>query len=407
MRVLYLVSPPTRPERITRYVFIDEEIAALARAGVEAHVVSPGLDDDEQRDRARRRALPPSGAVQRWKGLVSLARWAPRIPRRAWSVLPRLLHAVRIQSFAADLVRAEGIDLIHSHFGWPDGFGGFLTSAATGTPLIATLRGKDLHFRPSLDYGRRSEAFFDRNVRALLRRADRTTYFSRYMRDQGLALGAPASRAFIIDKGVDCDRFRTEIDRASARAELGLPDGPLILTVGGLVPLKGIHHVLEALQRLSPARDFHLVVCGEGPQRGELQQLSRRAGLEGRVHFQGWVDRDRIPRYFAACDVLVLASLLEAAGNVVLEAMASGRPVICTDSGGPRDYVENGVTGFLVPVADPQALAERIDTLLADPDLRGRMGQEGRRRVLERHRYGKMIEEFIRLYEEVLTASRR
>ena len=98
----------------------------------------------------------------------------------------------------------------------------------------------------------------------------------------------------------------------------------MILTVAGLIRRKGVHHLLEAAARLRPTHDFSVVICGEGVEHERLQQLSDTLGLGDRTYFRGRVDRQAISQYFAACDVFVLASTLEAAGNVLLEAMARG-----------------------------------------------------------------------------------
>jgi len=97
----------------------------------------------------------------------------------------------------------------------------------------------------------------------------------------------------------------------------------------------------------------------------------------------------------------VHAAELEAAGNVVLEALASGCGVVVTDSGGPAEYIEDGVAGFVVPVGDAASLANRVETLLSTPGLRDRLAGEGRRRVEERHRYSRMMSDLRDLYEQV------
>ena len=117
------------------------------------------------------------------------------------------------------------------------------------------------------------------------------------------------------------------------------------------------------------------------------------------------MERDAIPDYFAACDVFVLASTLEAAGNVLLEAMASARPVVCMDSGGPPEYVEDGKTGFVVPVADVKALAYRIRLLLDDPVLADELGRHGRAIAHSRLDSQRMTLDVVRIYNEVIADS--
>ena len=113
-----------------------------------------------------------------------------------------------------------------------------------------------------------------------------------------------------------------------------------------------------------------------------------------------------MPVFFAACDVFVLASTLEAAGNVLLEAMASARPVICTASGGPGEYIHHGETGFVVPVADVTALADRIRLLLDKPALGDQLGAAGRSRALGRLDSQRMVGDIVRIYDDVVAEAR-
>jgi glycosyltransferase involved in cell wall biosynthesis len=222
------------------------------------------------------------------------------------------------------------------------------------------------------------------------------------MRDHALTLGARPERARVIRKGVDLSQFTVANDRQALRRELGLGTRPMVLTVGGLIPRKGIDQILDALRRIHTSNEFSFVICGDGPERGNLEALAARYGLADRVVFEGRVDRETIPKFFAACDVFVLASIMEAAGNVLFEAMAAGRPVICTDSGGPGEYVVEGETGFVVPVRDPEKLAARIKRLLDDPGLQDALGSEGRRRTVGQFSYDRMVSDLVDVYQEVL-----
>jgi glycosyltransferase involved in cell wall biosynthesis len=404
MRVLYLVPQPKAADRIGAYSFLDEEIEALAGAGIEAFVLSTAAPADADLRGAHLRSAPARRSVRsRLAATGFLLRLSAQYPP-ANLARPLKVHRVaRLEHLAAEIVRREHIDVIHSHFAWPQGYGGMLARAATGRPLIATLRGTDILVDPSIGYGRRKDPSFDRAVRRLLRTADRTMYFSEYMRDAALALGARPEVAVVVRKGVDLSAFTVADDRKALQAELGLGDAPVIMTAAGLIPRKGIHHILDGLALLAPTHAFTFIVCGDGPERARLEAQAERLGLQDRVRFLGRVDRARIPKYFAACDVFVLASIMEAAGNVLFEAMAAGRPIVCTNSGGPQEYVRDGETGFVVPVGDPGAMASRIGQLLSDPALADRLGAEGRRRTLGEFDYNRMVEDIIGVYETTLS----
>src|SRR5688572_25479461 len=145
LKILYLVPQPNRPDRIGAYTFLDEEIQALAAAGVDAHVLSTAVPEDTWCGKVRLRSVDARSAlVSRARAAAFLMRRLEDVPRQN-VLLPRLWHFLaRLEYIATELVKEENFDLIHSHFAWPVGFGGALARAATGRPLIASLRGTDI-----------------------------------------------------------------------------------------------------------------------------------------------------------------------------------------------------------------------------------------------------------------------
>jgi glycosyltransferase involved in cell wall biosynthesis len=399
LKILYLTPPSPDGARLSAFSFVDEEILALARQGVEIFmiaIVPPAEGRRNAHVNISARTLPTGKA---WREISRTLRflWHVKrfIPGSLW-LRPLLLYrTVHLERFAHDLILQERIGIIHSQFGWPGGFGGALAAAATSTRLVATLRGMDVLIDAGIDYGLRRSSFYDAAFRTLLRSADRTIHVSDFIRHRAMDLGAPGARAKTIRKGVDYDRFS-----AAAAGEPRSPT-PSILTVAGLIKRKGIDDILKALALLADSHEFSFVVVGEGPEQRRLEELSERLAIRGRTRFDGQVSRADIPKWFAASDIFVLASIWEASGNVLLEAMASGRPVICTDSGGPPEYIEDGVTGFVVPVGSPEAIAAKLGLLLKDPELRSVLGQNGRKHARERFSYGRMIGEIREVYEEV------
>jgi glycosyltransferase involved in cell wall biosynthesis len=402
LKVLYLVPPVKRADQLTPHSFLDEEIEGIAETGVEVYVLSTGIERPERRGRVNLVPVPAGRWPDRLRALRFLARH-PRAAHRGWPrYLGKTVHAVRLELHAARVVRDFGIDVIHSHFGCAYGLGGILARRETGRPLVTSFRGMDLLLDDSVKYGLRRERFYDSAVRRLLPHADISTYASDYMRAHAVRMGAPESTAVTIRKGVDLDHFSWRDDAETLRRDLGIRS-PMILTVAGLIKRKGVDVILRALARLSAEFDFQFVVCGEGREAAALKRLSSQLGLADRVRFVGQVSRREIPKYFAACDVFVLASHMEAAGNVLLEAMASGRPVVCTDSGGPPEYVRDGVTGVVVPPGDAAAMAGALGRLLADPRLRSRMGRSGREIAEREHRYDRMVAEYLEVYRRALS----
>lgn len=402
LRVLYVVHPSDRSDCLTPYSFIDAEIEGLAGAGVEPYVLSFGATADHWRNGVRIVAIKPRGWANRLRTLPFLSRSRHLLPRRCVRERRRCFHAVRIERHIAEAVREYDIDLIHTHFGPAFGFGGMLARAETGCPLVVSFRGMDLLCDRSIEYGLRLDPFFDQAVNALIPRIDFSTYASEFMRSVAIGMGASEETAMTIRKGVDLQHFRVRSDRGALREELKI-DAPMILTVVGLIKRKGVDVILRALARLRDTHDFQFIVCGKGPEADALERLSRDLGLAEHTRFVGQVSRAEIPKYFAACDIFVLASHIEAAGNVLLEAMASGRPVICTDAGGPPEYVREGTTGFIVPPAAPEPMAEKIRVLLDDPELRCRLGEQGRKIAEREHPYSDLVKGYLDVYRQAMS----
>ncbi len=204
----------------------------------------------------------------------------------------------------------------------------------------------------------------------------------------------------VIPNGIPLPPVSTPDDRARARTNLGVgPDDFVVGIVARLAPQKAHHVLFEAVARLAPAHPrLRPVVVGDGDRAAELASLAHRLGLADRVHFTG--ARRDIALLLTGFDVSCLSSVHEGVPITVIESMAAGVPVVATDCGALPDMVTDGEDGFLVPVGDAAALADRIATLAADPALRARMGARGRCRAERDHR----IEATAAGFEHLLTS---
>lgn len=212
----------------------------------------------------------------------------------------------------------------------------------------------------------------------------------------------------VIGAAIDAERFNPMVDGSKVRRRLRIPppeEGHMVLYVGRLVPHKGVEFLLEAVPMLDASA--HLVIVGTGPWREALERSAQRLGVEDRVTFAGSVPYEELPAYNRAADVTVLPSIsrLEAFGLVGLEAMASERPVVLSDIPGVREVIEDGREGLLARPVDPTDIAEKVNSLLGDPVLRHKMGQRGRRRVLEKFTWNVVGKEFRDIYLRLLEES--
>lgn len=270
------------------------------------------------------------------------------------------------------LKREGRLDLIDSHFGYPDGYAAGLLGRWLDVPVTVTLRGtEERHARDPVLRPR---------LRLALARADRVFTVSESLRAVALSLGLDAQKTRVVGNGVDIERFQA-IPRAQARDALGLPaDAPVLVTVGGLVERKGFHRVMECLPELR--RHFpglqYLVVGGPSPEGDwteRLHALRDSLGLTDCVRFLGPVASKDLHRVLSAADVFALSTRNEGWANVLLEAMACGLPVVATDVGGNREVVNAPELGAIVPFDDQQELCAALAQALRTPWDRARIRQ--------------------------------
>jgi len=203
---------------------------------------------------------------------------------------------------------------------------------------------------------------------------------SRAEYNEALGIGADVEKLVLIPNGVNTEEFNPNVDGQVVRRRFGIKDSLVVLFVGSLLPVKGVEYFLRSIPIiLSTISNVVFVIVGEGFQKDFLKDLSRKLGISKSVIFAGQVQRSKIPYFFAASDVFVMPSLSEGFNNAVIEAMASGKPVVGTSVGGTRDQIEDGLNGYLVEPANPRDLADRVSLLLNDPKKRKVMGRGGRK----------------------------
>ncbi|MGV9506619.1 glycosyltransferase family 4 protein [Streptomyces tendae] len=243
-------------------------------------------------------------------------------------------------------------------------------------------------------------------ARQLLRRigesTDTITYLGEYTRSRiaGALTPEAAARMVQLPPGVDEKTFHPASGGDEVRARLGLTERPVVVCVSRLVPRKGQDTLIRAMPRILAAEpDAVLLIVGGGPYERDLRRLAEETGVAASVHFTGAVPWSELPAHYGAGDVFAMPCRtrrggldVEGLGIVYLEASATGLPVVAGDSGGAPDAVLDGETGWVVRGEDPNESADRITTLLADPQLRRRMGERGRAWVEEKWRWDLLAE---------------
>lgn len=293
------------------------------------------------------------------------------------------------------VLREKRYDVLNTHFAIPSGPTGVVLSRLFKTPMVLTIIGGDIH-----DPSKRLSPSGNRVLRGVVRRVlDSSSHI--------IAISEDIKRRAredlhcrkdieVIHYGLDAPRFEEK-----SRAELGIPEEPVVLiAIGRLIKRKALDNLLMALSRLE-LREVRLLIIGEGPEEGHLRDLSERLGLSSRVEFLGPIWGERKFQYLAASDIFVLPSVHEGFGLVFLEAMHCGLPVIASSTGGQTDFLKDGETGFLVPVEDVDTLADRILRLTEDTALRERISRFNQEYV-KRFQISGVAERYEALFSQVI-----
>ncbi len=233
---------------------------------------------------------------------------------------------------------------------------------------------------------------------------DHVITISEGIRQVLLAEGLAPSRVTTVRSAVDAAPYLRDYDKPAFRASLGLPaDAPVAGMVAQLIPRKGHRYMLAALKDVLPRHPaLQVLVFGRGPLEAELRQAIADQGLAGNVRLMGFVDN--LPEILGCLDLLVHPADMEGLGVSLLQASAARVPIIATRAGGMPEAVRDDVNGLLIAPGDVRALAAAMNRLLDDATLRARMGDAGRKRVLDEFSVEAMCEGNLGVYRKILTA---
>ncbi|MCA1561960.1 MAG: glycosyltransferase [Acidobacteria bacterium] len=277
---------------------------------------------------------------------------------------------------ARAVARTHDATVVHGHWVVPGGITAAV--AAPRLPLVVSLHGSDVYVAETLAPARAA-------ARATFARAGVITACSTDLARRAVALGADADRVTVIPYGVDVDRFHPDPSaRNGIRSRVGIASAvPMVFAAGRLVRKKGFEYLIDALAQPAAA-SVVLALAGGGDLEGELRKRAAEVGVAERVRFLGVLTPDDVAAWLAAADVAVVPSVRDDTGNVdglpnaVLEALASGTPLVTTTAGGIAAIVRDGRTAVVVPERDPGAIAAAIARLLADPDMGRALGSRAR-----------------------------
>lgn len=368
--------------------FVLDLCNAIAERGVDVEVLASNGPDAGPIDAACDITRFDYFLGRRFQTLMTPPGLIPNLKNRPW-------RAVQLPFFywaLGDQIRkrSSDADLVHAHWLIPTGFAAVRNSDA---PVVATVWGAEYHVSPG--------SLMGRLVRRAQDRVDHLVAVSSYLRERGIErFGADPEEITVIPNAVDADRFRPDREGA-IRERFGIaPEKRLVVTVRRLVPEKRVSDLVRAAA--SFPEDAVVVVVGDGPQRGSLEELASREGVEDRVVFTGYLPHEEIPDVLAAADVFALTTEQEGMATALLEAMACGAVPVATDAVGNDEVIEDEVSGRLYPPGDVGALADAVREVLGDEEDRSGLAEAARERILANFSYDVVAEQYVDIYERLV-----
>ena len=347
----------------------------FARRGHEVHLLSPRFTEG-------------------YEGFDSSIQMHPlvRLLPQIWKVSGYLSGVVWLLQVRRLVKRIEP-DVLDAHY---VGVPAYLGIASGFHPLVLSAWGSDVLIDPKQSLLRRIL------TRYALKRADRVICVSSALKEEISKLGVAPNNIEITPIGIDTETFSPGSRNEELLRQLEIADSPVVISTRSLKPVYDVETLIKAIPLiLRDIPEAKFLIGGTGEQGSGLEELARGLGIAGSIRFVGWIPDEEFPSYLASSDVYVSTSLSDGTSISLLEALACELAPVVTDIPANQAWVTNGETGFLVPVGEHRALAEKIVLLLKDRDMRSRFGKIGRKTVVERAEFKNEMAKVASLYEEV------
>ena len=295
-----------------------------------------------------------------------------------------LLHIPRMKL----LLKKIKPDILHAHYASSYGFVG----AALGFhPFVVSVWGSDI-----IEFPKRS-LVHRKMLQYSLSQADKITVTSRLLEEAAEGLAPVKQKITRTPFGVDLERFKPE-------SKPGRKDQIILGLIKNLDRKYGIEYLLKGFALVEKSyKNIRLVIAGDGPLKDQLRELAFQLGCQEKVEFLGRIPHSQVPTLLNEMDIFIMPSIHESFGVAALEASACGLPVIASDVGGIPEVVVHRKTGLLIPPGNPEALAEAVVYLIENPDLREKLGKDGREFVMETFDWQENAQRMENLYQELLS----
>lgn len=293
------------------------------------------------------------------------------------------------------MIRSIEPDIINAHY---ITINGYLCIFNRFRPLVLTAWGSDIWIDPKKNF------LWKILTKYILKKADCVTCDGDHIKEEIARLGADPKKINLVYFGTDTRKFKPGQRSEKLKEKLGIHDSPTVISLRNLFPIYNVGSLIKAIPLiLKEVPETKFIIVGRGSQEAELKQLAKSLGVFDSIRFVGFIPNDELPQYIASADVYVSTSLSDAGlAASTAEAMACGLPVVITDFGDNKKWVEDGLNGFIVPLKDPEALAEKIIYLLKNDDVRKEFGKRNRKIIEERNNYYKEMEKMENIYTNLI-----
>ena len=386
MRVLFLAHAYPRHDADPVGSFVGNLAVALRDRGVDVTVSAPSAAELAPFEHVNGIAVHRFRyAPDRYETLAYTGTMGAQVRDTLSGKVAMLSYLVSAYRAARELVRRERFDLLHAHWWFPGGLVASALSRTTSIPFVTTLHGSDLRLVTTFPFGR---GLFTRVAREGRAMTAVSTWLAR-----GAEELAPGHSVAVAPMPVLTDLFHSGDSRE--------PD--LLLFVGKLTEQKGLARLLRAMTRMRQRARLAVVGAGRVDD-SALRAMARELGLDDRIEWLPLLTQPELAAEYRRATLHVVPALDEGLGLTAVESLLSETPVVGFRSGGLPDIVPDRVAGRLVAPGDEQALAEALDTLLAEPQTRRAMGEAGRAHAMERFGAAAASERYAELYRRTVTA---
>jgi len=327
--------------------------------------------------------------VIRFHDRVNLKNWPGQW--RSWGLIPPF--SLSMAWAAMREAKSFQPDIVNVFYALPSGLAASRIMKKEKVPVVLSLVGRDIP-------GPGIPRFWSSYARRASREVTKVIFISEYCRKA--LFGPESTLGEVIPFGVDTEKFRPGLDGSRIRKTLGLSqEARIIFSLQRMDRFKKVDVLIRAMKIVLAETEAFLVIGGKGPEAGSLRFLAKELGISSRVVFTGYIKEEELPLHFAMADLFVFHSTYETFGLVLVQAMASGKPLVSVNSTAIPEVVEDGKDGRLVPPLDCDSLARAILELLDDGKARSRLSEAARKKVVERFSWTAVSRSYEKIFSDL------